>query len=57
MDGKPQPQITVGDVFEVLAAVLLVTAAAVWSGLVLALALSGAILVYFAHIYDDIGAR
>jgi hypothetical protein len=42
---------TIGDLLEWVAAAALVTAAYLWSGTVLALAVGGACLAYFAQVY------
>lgn len=42
-----------GDILEWVAAGCLVAAAALWSGLILALAVGGVCLAYFAQCYSD----
>ncbi len=44
-------KIPIGDILEWLGAAALVGASAIWSGLVLALALSGVALLYFAQVF------
>ena len=46
-------KIPIGEVLEWLAAALVVTAAALWSGLVLALAVAAVWLTYFAQCLAD----
>ncbi len=48
---------TLGDVLEWLAGAAAVTAAALWSGPILALGVAGACLAYFAQCYSQTSLR
>ena len=47
----------IGDALEVLGAFALAGAAYIWSGTVLALAVAGVALLYFAQVYAEIPVR